>query len=137
MSTIGERIKEERQRLGLGQVEFGKIGGCGRTTQFKYEANESKPDTEYLERIGKIGADLVYIVTGYKASTDNIYTETGEALNAVLDVQGELGLSFTAEQIKNLIELAWKYQMNREQLKASVLSSYEFRNLEPPVHKSE
>lgn len=62
--TVGKRLKEEREKLGLSQTDFAAIGGVGRKSQFNYEENERKADTAYLEKIAGIGADVRYIITG-------------------------------------------------------------------------
>lgn len=62
--SIGKRLKEERERLGLNQTDFAAAGGVGRKSQFNYEENERRADTAYLVAIASIGADVRYIITG-------------------------------------------------------------------------
>jgi len=64
MSTIGNRLEEERKRIGHNQTQFGDIGGVGRKSQGLYERDERSPDAEYLAAIADQGADVLYIVTG-------------------------------------------------------------------------
>lgn len=64
MSSIGERLKEERDRLGFNQTAFGAIGGVLKQAQLKYEKGERFPGADYLAAVGKVGADVQYIVTG-------------------------------------------------------------------------
>lgn len=61
---IGQRLKEERIRLGMNQTEFGAIGSATRKTQFNYESGERVPDGEYLAALAAAGADVLYILTG-------------------------------------------------------------------------
>lgn len=63
---IGQRLKEERDRLGLSQVDFASLGGAGRKTQYNYEAGERAPDGGYLAAIAEHGADVAYILTGVR-----------------------------------------------------------------------
>lgn len=63
---IGERLKEERDRLGLSQTDFAALGGAGRKTQFNYETGERAPDGAYLAAIASVGADVLYILTGQR-----------------------------------------------------------------------
>jgi transcriptional regulator with XRE-family HTH domain len=139
MNEFGERIREERKRLGLGQAEFGKIGGCGRTTQFKYESGESKPDIDYLTALHKFGVDAFYIMTGQRIDQTKQgehqlqqYASVEEAVNAVIDLQTDLGVTFSGDQLKQLISLAWTAQLNRAQLKASVQAAYKLMGQELP-----
>lgn len=64
--SIGERVKEERERLGHSQEEFASAAGIHRNTQAKYERGEGTPDANYLAAVESIGADISYIVTGEK-----------------------------------------------------------------------
>jgi len=62
--SIGSRLKEERERLGLSQPAFGELGGVQKRAQINYESGERFPDAAYLAAIAKAGADVRYIVTG-------------------------------------------------------------------------
>lgn len=66
--TIGARLLEERNRLGLNQTEFAARGGVGKATQINYEKGERSPDASYLQAIADEGADVLYIVTGRRGS---------------------------------------------------------------------
>ncbi|SMC24266.1 Transcriptional regulator, contains XRE-family HTH domain [Andreprevotia lacus DSM 23236] len=64
MSTIGERIKAERKRLGLNQEALATAGGVQRRTQTNYESDERSPDAAYLIAIAAAGVDVLYVLTG-------------------------------------------------------------------------
>lgn len=68
MSSIGERLREERERLGFNQTAFGAIGGVQKQAQLKYEKGERFPGADYLAAVAKVGADVQYIVTGEHCS---------------------------------------------------------------------
>jgi transcriptional regulator with XRE-family HTH domain len=61
---LGDRIAEERKRLGLNQDEFADVAGVKRRAQSLYENGHRSPDSDYLTRIAAAGADIVYILTG-------------------------------------------------------------------------
>ena len=61
---ISERLKAERERLGLSQEAFGLVGGVQKRAQIHYEKGERNPDSAYLAAIAGIGADVLYILTG-------------------------------------------------------------------------
>ncbi|EHD22627.1 MULTISPECIES: transcriptional regulator [Brenneria] len=65
---IGERLREERERLGLSQPAMGEIGGVKKLTQLNYEKGERFPDASYLAALAKFGLDVQYVVTGVRAS---------------------------------------------------------------------
>lgn len=67
MNTIGTRLKEERERLGMSQTAFGEAGGVKKNAQINYERDERKPDAGYLSAIAAMGADVLYIVTGQRS----------------------------------------------------------------------
>ena len=65
--NISDRLRDERERLGLNQVEFGSIGGVKKLAQINYEKGERHPDSAYLAAIAAAGADVLYILTGQRA----------------------------------------------------------------------
>ncbi|EOG5604249.1 MULTISPECIES: helix-turn-helix domain-containing protein [Providencia] len=65
---IGERIRSERERIGLSQMAFGEVGGVKKLAQLKYEQGERSPDVLYLAALSKIGVDVQFIVTGVRSS---------------------------------------------------------------------
>ena len=66
MDTISNRLKQERDRLGLSQQKMADIAGVSRQTQIRYENGERSPDGNYFEAIAKVGADIQFIMTGAK-----------------------------------------------------------------------
>lgn len=67
MNTFGDRLKEERERLGLSQTALGDVGGVKKLAQINYEKGERMPDAAYLAAIAAAGADVLYILTGQRA----------------------------------------------------------------------
>ena len=68
MIGIGERLKEERERLGLNQTQMGAIGGVRTQAQLKYEKEESFPNAQYFFETAKRGLDVQYVVTGVRST---------------------------------------------------------------------
>lgn len=66
--SLCDRLREVRKEMGLSQTEFAAIGGVMLNSQGLYERGKRSPDTAYLERIAAAGADVVYILTGVRAS---------------------------------------------------------------------
>jgi len=62
--NFGERLKEERRRLGFNQEDFGALGGVTKTTQLNYEKGSRHPDAPYLAAIAENGVDVLYVLTG-------------------------------------------------------------------------
>ena len=65
--NLAARLKKERERLGLSQTAFGKIGEMGKTTVIAWERGSAFPNAAFLEVVAKFGADVQYIVTGKKS----------------------------------------------------------------------
>lgn len=61
---IGERLKEERERLGFSQTEFAAVAGASKNSQYNYEKGERSPDAAYLAAVAEKGVDILYVVTG-------------------------------------------------------------------------
>lgn len=67
---IGERLREERDRLGMNQTDFGAIAGVSRGTQKAYELGSSSPDVKYLSALQSAEVDVLYVVTGTRPGVD-------------------------------------------------------------------
>ncbi|WP_434707260.1 helix-turn-helix transcriptional regulator [Pseudomonas sp. R1-1] len=65
---VGERLREERTRLGLNQDAFAQQGGITRNTQGSYEKSERNPDSAYLTAVARAGVDVLYVLTGVRLS---------------------------------------------------------------------
>lgn len=62
--SIGQRLREERERLGMSQERFAAVGGVQKRAQINYEAGDRAPDALYLEGIALLGVNVLYVVTG-------------------------------------------------------------------------
>lgn len=65
---VGERLREERERLGLNQTEFGVLLGVSRGTQKNYELGASSLDLRYVTALEEKGVDAAYVLTGRHAT---------------------------------------------------------------------
>ena len=57
LDTRGERVREERKRLGLTQLQVAEQCEVHRNQWVRYEKNEQKLDGEVLKRFIALGAD--------------------------------------------------------------------------------
>ncbi len=64
LDDIGQRIRAERERIGLSQTELGAAGGVQKNAQHNYEGGKRAPDATYLAGIARVGCDVIYILTG-------------------------------------------------------------------------
>ncbi|WP_414705744.1 helix-turn-helix domain-containing protein [Pseudomonas sp.] len=68
LSTIGDRLRKERERLGLNQTAFAEAGGVQKRAQINYEKDERHPDAGYLAAIAVAGVDVLYVLTGQQSN---------------------------------------------------------------------
>lgn len=89
--SVGERLREERTRIGLNQDDFAKIGGVNRNTQGSYEKNDRSPDTTYLANMAEAGVDVLYVITGQRAipSVDSLSSDEAQVLNSYRSMSDE------------------------------------------------
>lgn len=67
LDDIGQRIRAERERVGLSQTELGAVGGVQKNAQHNYEGGKRAPDATYLASIARVGCDILYILTGERS----------------------------------------------------------------------
>lgn len=117
--AIEQRIKEERERLGYSQAAFAAVAGKSLRSQTGWEQGRSAPDAKVLAAWAKVGADVLYIVTGqpsppahgdeaglllrYRAAPPPVRAAVAAALSTVVlpattgvTVQGDVGAVHTA-----------------------------------------
>lgn len=63
----GERLKEERERLGFNQADFAAVAGATRKTLFNWESGAASPNAAALASWAEAGLDVLYVVTGQRA----------------------------------------------------------------------
>jgi transcriptional regulator with XRE-family HTH domain len=70
--SLGERLREERNRIGLSQVKLADLCGLSREMIGKYETGRNVPGGEVLFLLAKAGADIGYILTGQRTAKENL-----------------------------------------------------------------
>jgi len=63
-TNFGDRIRQQRQELGLTQANFAMLGNVARPTQAHYESEARTPDLKYLAALNDAGVDIFFIITG-------------------------------------------------------------------------
>lgn len=88
---LGNRLREERDRVGMTQPVFAEAAGAKKRTLIDWEKGVSSPTATQLEALAAIGVDVLYVLTGRRAPAGNGYAtaEPGPAGNLSL---AELGL---------------------------------------------
>ena len=72
-SSIGDRLREERERLGISQTEAAAlaaaagVSGATRQSQALYEKGARTPDAALLAVLQANGYDVLYVITGQRS----------------------------------------------------------------------
>lgn len=61
---IGERLKEERERLGFTQPVFAELAGAKKRTLIDWEKDVSSPTAVQLAALQEHGVDVPYVLNG-------------------------------------------------------------------------
>lgn len=64
---VHDRIKSERERLGLTQPGVAALTQVGKTTVINWEKGASSPTALQLEALSQAGFDVLYIITGLRS----------------------------------------------------------------------
>lgn len=147
-ATVGERLAEERQRLALTQEEMAKLGGVSKRSQIDYEKERAEPKSGYLAALLEQHVDVLYVLTGIKAS-ESIAREATltakEAVNRVAAVMDEMGLqgALTMDQIRSLIEFTVDRGAGADEIRQFLVAAqkvtgkpYPLERLDVPMRES-
>lgn len=99
--SIGARLKEERNRIGLIQADAAKAAGVGFTAYQGYERGDRFPNAESLYGLFLVGFDVLYVVTG----TRNNSTLSNEQ-SSLLGLYGQIDERLRPVAIADLQALA-------------------------------
>ncbi len=64
---LWERLKSERERMGLTQDEMAVRCKTSKRSYCAYESGETQPKSEFLTSFAAAGGDVLYILTGQEA----------------------------------------------------------------------
>ncbi len=67
MPQIADRLKSQREALGLSQQALAERCGISARSQRNYESGERVPDADYLNAVAAAGGDVLYVVTGVRS----------------------------------------------------------------------
>lgn len=105
MENWGERLKEERERLGLSQAAFAERCCVGRTAQYNYEREEREPGLLYLKRAEVLGVDLLYVFSGVRKGDEWLYARAHKRVLDNVNEQFGLDRQLLATAIQSAVNL--------------------------------
>lgn len=76
----GERLRQERSRLGLSQKDFAALFGKKNMAVMRYEKGERVMGQDDLESLYAAGVDVYYLITGERTRPDLLSDEAKELL---------------------------------------------------------
>ncbi|MDA8467628.1 peptidase S24 [Acidovorax sp. GBBC 3299] len=68
-AEIGQRLKQERERLGVKIADFGRYGDWPVRTVSGWEAGRTSPKAEFFADVQELGLDVQYIITGKRSGS--------------------------------------------------------------------
>lgn len=94
---ICDRLKEERERLGMTQPVFAAAAGAAKRTLIEWEKGATSPSAVQLLALQGIGVDVVYVLTGEREyreqETQGRFIDRMQAINATSVIVDALPLS--------------------------------------------
>jgi len=65
--TIGTRLREQRNSLGLNQTDLGAIAQVTKQTVYAWENDKTMPKAGELVRLAGAGVDVTYVLSGQRS----------------------------------------------------------------------
>jgi len=103
---IGQRLLEERARLGLTQQALADAIGAPRVSFVKYEAGQSSPAAETLVALEGAGVDVRYVLTGLRQAPSGVDRERFR--RAFLEVDRQVRSNREKLSTEERLALAWR-----------------------------
>jgi transcriptional regulator with XRE-family HTH domain len=102
---IGDRLRTERKRLGLTQVQLGEALDVTNVSVVSYESGNSSPTADQLNVLHQLGGDVRFVVTGER-TPDSKEARKQFAL-ALEMVRGYARLASLQVTERQLVDAAW------------------------------
>lgn len=88
--SMGERLRDERKRLGYSQSEFAELVGASYKSQLRWEKNESSPSAEALAIWAGVGLDVLFVVTGVGGGANSVIPKMSPDRQEVLNAYDQM-----------------------------------------------
>lgn len=113
--SLGERIKELRERIKLSQKEMAGLLGVTRNTYSNYENDKTIPTFDIVLKLVKIGnVDITYFIGGNYPDTNH---DSDNATLVLGDAVKQINQTSDIEELKNIaIELALKEKRYQDEI---------------------
>lgn len=104
---FGQRLKEERKRVGLTQPKLGEIVSLTKRTVIDWEKDKSSPTAIQLAAMAKHGFDVSYLITGIRTQPIELPSDEAFLLDSFRSLNAEqkkMTLQFLLGGIENIKE---------------------------------
>lgn len=98
LKIISERLRSERLRLDLKQTDILREIDVAISTFSNYETGKRSPDLDFLLKLGELGYDVGYVVTGERVEGGSVVLPPDEV--EWLDIYRQLGADDRERLIK-------------------------------------
>lgn len=123
MQTFGNKLKAERQRLGLSQAAFGELGGVSKVTQAAYESDSTRPDIKYLAKLADTGVDVLWVTTGRRAPSGIDWDLIAELLELIDEWASEREKPTPRSERKDLLRVLYSQFAQEGRIDASAAAA--------------
>lgn len=85
---IYQRLREERERLGLTQPAFAEAAGAAKRTLIEWEKGSTSPNAVQMSALSAIGVDVLYVLTGRHADSNRtLMSDFGDGKPSLIDAE--------------------------------------------------
>lgn len=141
--TASLRLRAERKRLQLSQVELGRLAGVSKNTQMAYENGTSPITLDYLEKVAPHGVDITFVATGIAgkqntvplANNDDDIVELSE-----IDLRYGLGATFLDSPVqseKRMFSRSWIRSFTKSPTHCLFWAMGDGDSMEPTIRSGE
>lgn len=88
--NFGERLAQERKRLGLRQSDFAALVGTEVPKQSLYETGKRELRADYLAKLADAKVDIIYVLTGLRSEGEWLDGGASALLEAYFALPGEM-----------------------------------------------
>ena len=125
MNTVGERIRQQRQKLGYTQEHLASVAGMSKGFLSEVETGTRNPSAEYLLRIANaLGVSLDYLMKGVASPAAGSATEKIRFPASLTNFALERKLPF--DVVKSMLEAKLRIVANRRNTTDDDLENFDW-----------
>jgi transcriptional regulator with XRE-family HTH domain len=83
---LGQRLSQERRKLGLSQKQLASAFGVDKSSVYSYEKGRRQPTAAHLMSMHELGGDVYFILTGRRMSSSMSSDWLHDLMRAIRDI---------------------------------------------------